>query len=338
MPMTRRTAMRHAVAGAALALPMMGRSARAADHEWILPHALPKAAPLHARLMEAAAKIEQDSAGKMVVTVLPEGQRGNSVGLLSQIRAGTIPIAAIATQALGGATAAAAVPSVGFAWRAPSRLWTALDGPLGEMIRQQVALSLSVTMMDRAFDAGFRDLITRERPIRNPDDMAALRLRVPVDSDTIAMFLKLGAAPSSVPAADVNRALTSRRIDAIDGTLPMFRSGRIDETEKLCSLTAHIWDGYWICAHGKTWDALPADLRGIVSHALGDAAVAQRKDMDDMERAAHEALDADGVKFTAVDNKSFRDTLRQTGYYADWTKRVPGAIWAGLEKAAGTLA
>lgn len=327
------------LAAGSLAMPMIGRSARAAaQFDWILPHALPAGTPLHARLVEASARIGQETNGRMILRVLPEGARGNSIGLLSQLRAGTTPICPVATQALGNALAAAAVPSAGFAWSAPDVLWRALDGQLGALIRQKASMSLGVTMLDQAWDAGFRNLITRERPVRSPDDLKDLRLRVPIDSDTIAMFLKLGAAPSSPTTADLTRALLNRRIDGMDGTLAMFRTGRIDETQKMCSLTRHIWDGYWLCTHAKTWAALPDDVRTIAARAFGEAALAQRQDMLQLERDAHEGLDADGVQFSAVDTGRFREALRQAGYYAAWTPRVQEDVWSALEKAAGRLA
>ncbi|MDR3538713.1 MAG: TRAP transporter substrate-binding protein DctP [Acetobacteraceae bacterium] len=335
--LTRRMVVGGALAAGGLCTPMLARPAQAAQFDWVLPHAVPASAPLHKRLLEAAARIGRETDGRMAVTILPDGARGNSIGLLSQVRAGSIPLCAVATQALGAAVPAAATPSAGFAWRSPAVLWRALDGQLGSLIREQAALSLGVVLMDHAWDAAFRNLMTRDKPVRNPDDLAGMRLRVPVDSDTISMFLKLGAAPTSIPPADLTRALVTRRIDGLDGALMYFRTGRIDETQKTCSLTGHIWDGYWLCAHGKTWSALPDDLRSIAARAFDEAAVAQRQDMINLERQAHAALDADGVRFTAIDIRSFRDVLRRADYYAAWTRRVQDTVWSAVEQAAGHL-
>ncbi len=133
--------------------------------------------------------------------------------------------------------------------------------------------------------------------MRNPEDPAGVRLRVTDDSDTLSMFIKLGGSPTILPAAELTRALQSGRIDGLDGTLMAFRSGRIDETEKMCSLTAHIWDGYWVCAHAKTWATLPDDVRMNAARALDAAALAQRQDVVLLEGRAHEALANDRLAF-----------------------------------------
>jgi TRAP-type C4-dicarboxylate transport system substrate-binding protein len=176
------------------AAPLIGRAA-AAQFDWVLPHAAGPATPLHIRLSEAAARVARESDGRLTIRVLPAGERGNSVGLLAQLRAGTIPLCALATQALAEANAGIALPSIGFAWPAPDRLWAALDGELGAAIREQAATRVGLVLMGRAWDGGFRHLLTRARPVRNPDDFTGLRLRVPSDGDTIALFDRLGASP-----------------------------------------------------------------------------------------------------------------------------------------------
>lgn len=328
---------RRSLLGAGLAAPLVARYAHAAEFAWVLPHPAPVAHPLHVRLVEAAARIATESEGRLAVTVVPDGQRGNSVGLLSQVRAGTVPLCAAASQALGLLLTVAALPSLGFAWSGAGTLWTALDGGVGSAIRSQAELKLGLVMMERGWEQGFRHVIARDRPVRNPDELAGLRLQVPPDSDGIAMLRLLGAATSLMPPAELTRAVLTRRIDAIDGPLGMFRTGRIAEVLKTCSLTMHAWGGYWICAHGRTWRSLPPALQTLVAQALDDAALRQRQDMAAEQRAAHDALAADGVTFTAVDTKAYRDALRRGDYYAGWRARVADDAWTALERYAGRL-
>lgn len=335
---TRRRLTRRSLLGAGLAAPLVARYAHAAEFAWDLPHPVPVAHPLHVRLVEAAARIATESEGRLTLTVLADGQRGNSVGLLSQVRAGTMPLCVAASRALGQSLIVAALPSLGFAWPAAGTLWTALDGELGATIRSQVELKLGLVTMERGWDQGFRHVIARDRPVRNPDELAGLRLHVPPDSDGIAMWRLLGAATSLAAPVELTRSLLARRIDAIDGPLPTFRAGRIDEVLKTCSLTMHVWDGYWICAHSRTWRSLPPGLQTLVARALDDAALRQRQDIAADQRAAHDALAADGVAFTAVDTKAYREALRRGAYYAAWRGRVADEAWPVLERYAGRLA
>ena len=49
--------------------------------------------------------------------------------------------------------------------------------------------------------------------------------------------------------------------------------------QKYCSLTNHMWDGFWFLANRRAWDRLPADLRDIVAKNWNEAALAERADL-----------------------------------------------------------
>ena len=138
---------RRRLIAAALAAPALPRYARAAEFEWRLGHTAPESFPLHKRLTEAAAEIAKASDGRLQITVLPDSQLGGQLGLLNQVRGGTVEATPVIGQALGGILGLAFVQSVGFAFAGYPQLWPAMDGDLGKALRFQFQERLSLIAM-----------------------------------------------------------------------------------------------------------------------------------------------------------------------------------------------
>ena len=108
--------------------------------------------------------------------------------------------------------------------------------------------------------------------------------------------------------------------------------------QKYCSLTNHIWDGFWFIMNGATWERLPADLKTIVANAINDAGVKQREDIAKFNATVQADLQSKGLAFNRPAPESFRTKLREAGFYDDWKKRFGNDAWALLEQASGKLA
>ena len=80
--------------------------------------------------------------------------------------------------------------------------------------------------------------------------MDGLKIRVPVSPLSISMFKGLGASPTSLQFSEVYSALQTKIVDAQENPLPIIQVAKLYEVQKYCSLTNHIWDGFWFIANG----------------------------------------------------------------------------------------
>lgn len=168
--------------------------------------------------------------------------------------------------------------------------------------------------------------------------MSGMKIRVPVSPLSIAMFKGLGAAPASLQFSEVYSALQTKIVDAQENPLPIIQVAKLYEVQKYCSLTNHIWDGFWFIANGASWGRLPPDLQKIVAGAINDAGLKQREDIKKLNETVQADLAAKGLQFNAPKSDSFRAALREAGFYADWKKRFGDEAWGLLEQAVGKLA
>jgi TRAP-type C4-dicarboxylate transport system substrate-binding protein len=328
---------RAVLAAGGLAAPFLARFARAAEFMWRVGHNAPADFPLHLRLVEAAGAIASRSEGRMAVEIYPDSRLGGAVGLLAQVRAGTLDVAALTSQVLAQDLAVAALPMVGFAFAGSDKLWPALDGGAGGLVRAQITERLGLVAMDRCWDFGFRQITTGDKVVTSAADMAGLRVRTPPETDFIGLFQALKVLPMAIPLAALVQALGSRAADGQDSVLPLVRAAGLFRVQSHCALTNHVWDGEWICVSGRSWSKLPANLRDIVAAALNEGALRQRQDTAAADVTMQQGLEADGMTFNAVDPAGFRSVLRSSGYYAAWRKRMGDEAWTALETYTGQL-
>jgi TRAP-type C4-dicarboxylate transport system substrate-binding protein len=288
--------------------------------------------------VEAAAAIASRTNGKMAVEVHPNSELGSPMGLLAQVRAGTIDAVPLTGQVLARDLPVAALPMAGFAFTGTDQLWSALDGDTGAYIRSQIKELLGLVAMDRCWDFGFHQITTSGKVVRSAADMTGLRLRTLPEAGFITLFQTLKAVPVTVPITALKAQLAAHDIDAQESVLPLVAAAGLYKVQSTCALTNHIWDGDWLCVSGKSWANLPATLQHIVATALNESGLRQRQDIADANASIHTAMAAAGISFNTVDTQSFRALLRQSGYYTAWRKKMGDDAWDALEKYTGQLA
>jgi TRAP-type transport system periplasmic protein len=334
---TRRTIV--TVAGAGLLLgPLPSRRARAATDalRMSMGSPMPQSHPATTSLVAALDAIRAESDGRIDITLYPDSQLGSELSMQSQLRSGAIAFSLASASSLQNLAPLAGIPGVAYAFPGYVPLWTALDeGPLSEQIRD--ALKGFGLRAFRIVDNGFRDVITSVRPIETVADLRGLKIRVPPSPLLTSLFRGLGAAPTTINLAETYAALQTRVADGMENSLPQIEATRVYEVQKYLSRTGHAWDGLWILAHGRTWDALPSDARTLIARRLDAAAAHQRQAFVEMNTRAEERLRAKGLAVNTPDREPFRAALTASGYYGDWKARFGPQAWSALERFTGPL-
>jgi tripartite ATP-independent transporter DctP family solute receptor len=269
--------------------------------------------------------------------VYSNNQLGSDTDMLSQVRSGAIDYFTLSPLILGTLVPAAQITGVGFAFKDYDQVWAALDGALGARVRQEIAKT-SVFAFDKIWDNGYRQTTTSTKPIHLPGDLKGIKLRVPMSPIWTSMFQALGASPASINFSEVYSSLQTRVVEGQENPLATITAAKLYEVQKYCSMTNHMWDGFWFLANKQSFARLPKDLQAIVQNAVNDAAIQERTDVAKLNASLMPELKAKGLQFNDVDINAFRSQLTSTGFYADWHKKFGDDAWTALEKYTGKLA
>jgi TRAP-type C4-dicarboxylate transport system substrate-binding protein len=151
------------------------------------------------------------------------------------------------------------------------------------------------------------------------------------------MFKAFDAAPASINFSEVYSALQTKVVEGQENPLAIISTAKLYEVQKYCSLTNHMWDGFWFLANRRAWAALPADLQAMVAKHINTAAVNERADVAKLNAGLQQDLAAKGLAFNQPTVAPFREKLKSAGFYAEWKGKYGDQAWELLEKAVGKL-
>jgi TRAP-type C4-dicarboxylate transport system substrate-binding protein len=334
--LSRRSALR--AAGAGLVTPLLARYANAAEFNWRFGHSLPATSPFHQHLLSAAEAIAKRSDGQMQLSIIGEGQLGGPSGLLGQVRGGSLEMTAAGIARLADRVPFCSVPAIGFMFADYARLWPAIDGDLGDLIRLQTRSQLNVEILEKSWDIGFHHITTTQRPVRAATDLTGLRIRTDPDIDEIDLLRSFDVIPITIAIPQLHAALEHHLIDGQESMLAVIQYLRLNGVQANCAMTYHTWDGLFMCISPAAWKRLPDRLRGVVANAFNGVALRQRMESAEIAGSIRTSLGETGMIFTDVDPASFRDSLRRSGHYAHFRSKFGDRAWDVVQKATGAQA
>jgi tripartite ATP-independent transporter DctP family solute receptor len=339
MSFSRRTLLKASAAATVLGgvgAPFVAR-AQQAEFTYKYANNLPDSHPLNIRAKEMSAAIKTETNGRVDLQIFPNNQLGSDTDMLSQIRSGGVEFFTLSGLILATLVPPASISGIGFAFANYDAVWKAMDGDLGGYIRKEITKA-NLVVMDKIWDNGFRQTTSSTKPINGPDDFKGFKIRVPVSPLWTSMFKAFDAAPASINFNEVYSALQTKVVEGQENPLALISTAKLYEVQKYCSLTNHMWDGFWFLANRRAWEKLPEDLRTIVAKNINAAAVKERGDTEKLNATVREDLAGKGLVFNQPEVTAFRDKLRSAGFYAEWKGKYGDEAWALLEKSVGKLA
>jgi tripartite ATP-independent transporter DctP family solute receptor len=335
---TRRTVLTQgaAAATAVATVGILTRRAAAAEFTYKYANNTPADHPMNVRAREAAEKIKAETNGRVVIEVFPNNQLGGDTDMLSQVRSGALEFFTLSGLILATLVPVASINGIGFAFKDYGQVWPAMDGELGAFVRGQ-AEKAGLVAMEKIWDNGYRQITSSTKPIQTPEDLKGFKIRVPVSPLWTSMFKAFGAAPASINFSEVYSALQTKVVEGQENPLSLIKIAKLFEVQKYCSLTNHMWDGFWMLANKRAWEALPKDLRDIVAKNWNEAALKQREDIAKLNDSLQGELEKGGMVFNKPDQQAYRETLKKAGFYKEWQEKYGGDAWKLLEKYTGAL-
>ncbi len=336
MKVSRRTLLgTSAFATAAIAAPWVAR-AQSAEFTYKYANNLPVAHPMNVRAKEMADAIKAETNGRVEIQIFPSNQLGSDTDMLSQLRSGGIEFFTLSGLILSTLVPVASINGIGFAFPDYPSVWKAMDGELGQYVRNQIAKA-NLVAMEKIWDNGFRQTTSSTKPIQGPEDLKGFKIRVPVSPLWTSMYKAFDAAPASINFSEVYTALQTKVVDGQENPLAIIATAKLYEVQKYCSLTNHMWDGFWFLANRRAWERLPENLRTVVAKHVNAAGLKEREDVAQLNAGLQKELTDKGMVINQPKAEAFRDKLRTAGFYAEWKGKYGDEAWSVLEKYTGKL-
>lgn len=330
---------RRAILAGAAAVPLvtiLKWPANAAEFELKYATGQDPTHPVNLRAQEALDRIREATSGRVDIKLFPANQLGSDTDLLAQVRNGSVDFFNLSSLILATFVPVSGITSVGFAFKNYDEVWRTMDGPLGEYVRAQIAKT-PIFAFPKIWDNGFRQITSSTKEIKVPDDLKGFKIRVPPAPALTSLFKAMGAAPTPINFNELYTALQTKVVEGQENPLAIIATARLYEVQKSCSLTDHVWDGYWVLGNKRSFARLPADVQKIITDEIDRSALDQRADVARLSQSLQAELTSKGMTFHDVDKEKFRKYLDSTNFYAEWKSKYGDVAWGLLEKEVGKL-
>ncbi|HSY66509.1 MAG TPA: TRAP transporter substrate-binding protein [Terriglobales bacterium] len=334
-PLSRR---RFIFGATATALLLPTRRAAAAKFELRQFHNQPSTSPLHNRLTELWAAVEAETNGAVVVRTFPENDHlpGGDPAALKLLVEGGLDFLTLMGGLIAPLVPAAQVQGIPFAFRDHAEVYAAMDGDLGDYLRQELTAKNIYAVPRGCFENGFRHITCTVKPIHNAEDLLGLKMRTPNSPIFTDLFESLGTTPVAYNVNQLYDCLKSGAADAEENALAVVEAFKLYEIQKYVSLTSHMWSGFNQLANLKLWQQFPSDTQRTIERNIAKFAALQRADNEELNATLKVRLTEQGMSVNEAETSSFRARLGP--FYGRWKEIVGKRAWEILESHVGKLA
>jgi len=231
-------------------------------------------ASVHTRGLRAlAAALPPDFAPAITPDITKQGR--NATDLFTLTEQGDIQIMHFAASYLAHRVPALEVFDLPFRYNGREALLNALDGPLGDRLKAEIAANTGYLCLG-FWDNGARHMTNRHRPIRRPDDCAGLTIRTMNSALHQATFAALGMTPRYIDVKDYPAAVAGGVVDAQENPHTNTLNFGIPAHHPFLTPTGH-FQGVSLFLANRAWvEALAPAHRTALLDAAATATRAQR--------------------------------------------------------------
>jgi len=287
---------------AGVAAASIASSAMAADLTLKLGHLANEQNVWHKAALKFGEELKGLTNGRIEVEVYPNESLGKEMDLLTGMQLGTVDMT-ISGESLQNWAPMAALLAVPYAYKSLEQMDAVAGGEIGDQIEDEIIAKAQVRPI-AYFARGPRDL-TSNRPIKSPDDLNGLKLRVPNVPLFVDVWKALGAQPTPMAFSEVFTSLQNGTIDAQENPLALIKSANFNEVQKFVNKTEHVRSWIYLVISEITWAKLSDEDKAAVAEAAKRAQAFEREQFMAEEKQLVDELTSKGMTFVDVDGAAF---------------------------------
>jgi tripartite ATP-independent transporter DctP family solute receptor len=268
-----------------------------------LGHGLDTAHPVHQAMVFMKQRLEQLSGNTVTMDIYPGSVLGSEVQCIEQLQNGSLAMTKTSAAAMENFIPVMSVFGLPYVFRDTGHYWKVLNGAIGQKLLQEGEKKFLRGLC--YYDAGSRNFYTKDKPVRVPDDLKGLKIRVQNSATAIEMVKAMGAAPTPIAWGELYSALAQGAVDGAENNLPSFMSNKHYEVCKHFTLDGHTLVPDMLLISTKIWNTLDPKVQDWVSQAARESAVYQRELWEKQTVEALEKAKAEGVTVYEVDVAAF---------------------------------
>jgi tripartite ATP-independent transporter DctP family solute receptor len=303
---------------------------RAAEFDLVEAHTTTPEHPYTLGMVRYAQLVRERTQGRVNIQIHHSRQLGDERQVVEGLQLGTVHLTVSSTGPLGGFVPDINVLDLPFLFRDAPHAHAVLDGDIGQELLRKFA---DVGITGLAFwENGFRHITTAKTPVRKPEDLKKLKIRVMENKVHQAAFRRLGADAAPMAWGEVFTSLQQGLLDAQENPIPIIATFKLYEVQKYLSLTGHVYSPAPLLMSRKVWERMPPDIQRVMRETAVEVAHVQRSLVRSQEQKQIGELKTKGMTvIESPDRAAFREALQpvidqfQAQFGKDLVRRIRDA-------------
>ena len=277
-----------------------------------------------------AETIAERSDGAFEIALRPAGALGGERDVIEGMQIGTVELAISSTGPIGNFVPEVYALDFPFLFDDYASAHAVLDGEIGQEL---LASFQPHGIVGLAWaENGFRHITNSVRPIREPADLAGLKLRTMENEVHIAAFRAAGAAPTPMSWTEVLTSLQQGTIDGQENPIPIVTANNMWEIQDNITLTGHVYSPAVVAMSAIHWDGLTEEQQGWFVEAAQAAAAASRQTVAANEESGIALMRENGMEvIDGIDKAAFAAAVQPA--YDEFADRYAPELIARIRAA-----
>ncbi len=275
-----------------------------------------------------ADKVKEYTQGRYTVDVHHSSTLGDDPKLLEQVKLGAIDFAVTGVGIYSNQVPELGLLALPYLVESYEQGWQLFDTSpwVKEWFANLQAKNIRYLAM---WEAGFRQ-VTAKKPVRTPEDVKGMKMRISKNQMYVWIWSTLGANPTAMALGETYISLQQGVVDAQENPIPTIHVHKFYEVAKYISLTNHIYAPIPLSITEKRWQSFsPADREAVQKAAL-EASAWHRKAVVNEDDKMLEEMKAKGATVIQPDVPAFGKAIRPV--YDKATAEYPKANLQSLLK------
>lgn len=252
---------------------------------------------------------EKKTGGRVKVQVYPLSQLGAQREMLEGLRLGTIEMTMVTVGFMSSYDPFLNIFELPYLYRDHFHSYKVFDGPVGDDVKKRLESKTDFKPL-AFFEAGIRHMTNSRRPIKAPEDLKGLKIRVPQSKVNMDALTAMGATPVAMAFPEIYSALQQKVIDGQENPYTMPWNFKFYEAQKYLSKTGHMLLTHTVLYSKKLWTQLPPDIQKALAESADEAKHYQREQVRAMEEKMKGLLiEKGGMLFNEADQDAFRKAV-----------------------------
>lgn len=282
-----------------------------------IAHAQNESHPEHRALVKLKEYVEEKTNNAIEVQIFPNELLGPQTQTVELTQTGAVDLAVVGLGVLEAFNSAYTVFNLPYVMDSIEHYHSVMNDksiidPVFEATGDSGFVGLSW------FDAGVRNIYTKDKAIEKPEDLKGLKIRVQTSPTNVKMLEALGASPTPMAFGEVYTGLQQKVIDGAENNELALVNNKHGEVAKAYSYNMHAMLPDILVMSTSLIEKLSEEEREIFKEG---ARIANQWEVEEWEKSAEDAkktAENMGVTFYYPEIKPFQEKMKNL--HAEYTK------------------